>query len=172
LLSIYFGYKGVECEDPHAYFVGAWEDEWFDDPIVKQMVLDVDKTEIVSPNLAISPVFGAMDPMRISGGVKSLILMYKDREFIADGESMGDNCYDWVVKLSHICDCAIAIEVSVLIGELENDQSPFNAVIENNGHAIKTVAEYYDEYHKWLAENHEKIALYGREYHLNGGDEV
>ena len=38
------------------YFDGVFEPEWFDDPLVKEMVKDVDDSEVVGPYLIISPV--------------------------------------------------------------------------------------------------------------------
>jgi hypothetical protein len=151
MVTVYFGMQGDEVKSADKYFDSVYEEDWFDDPIVKQMVMDIDKTEIVGPYLAISPVFGAIPPLEISGGVKCLILMYKLPDYHASGFNMGDNCYEWVVKLGEICDCRVSIESAILVGDLSSDQSRFNAIVGNTGEKINTIAEYYDEYYKWIA---------------------
>ena len=59
------------------YFDLNWEDEWIIDPFVKEMIKDVDKSEVIGPHLIESPVLGPIPPTTLSGGVKVLILMLK-----------------------------------------------------------------------------------------------
>jgi hypothetical protein len=152
MLTVFFGFRNDAVIKPDDFFNVLCEPDWLEDPLVRQMVLDIDKTEIISANLAISPVFGPISPKQLSGGVKALILMYKYPGYICNGYSMGNNCYDWVVKISHVCDCYVTIETTVLIGNRSIDQSPFDAFVENNGHKINTIAEYYAEYYSWMEE--------------------
>ena len=42
------------------------------------MIRDVDQSEVVGEQLIQSPVLGAIPPAQLSGGVKTLILIYKD----------------------------------------------------------------------------------------------
>lgn len=44
------------------------------DPVVKQMVLDIDNSEVISNGAIKSPVLGIISPTALSGGVKALIL--------------------------------------------------------------------------------------------------
>ena len=53
----------VGAQEPYdgsidAIFHGNYEDEWFDDIFVKDLVMEIDKSEVVSANLIISPVLG------------------------------------------------------------------------------------------------------------------
>ena len=41
-----------------AVFDNNYEEEWFDDELVKEMILDIDKTEVISPHCFMSPVLG------------------------------------------------------------------------------------------------------------------
>ena len=47
-------------------------------PLTKEMILDIDKSEVISAHLVESPVPGLISPKEISGGVKTLILMAYD----------------------------------------------------------------------------------------------
>ena len=57
MLSIYFGnYTGSDyIENPDLYFDNTYEDEWLEDERSKEMVKDIDRSELVGPNLVVSP---------------------------------------------------------------------------------------------------------------------
>lgn len=80
--------------------------EWFDDPVVKQMIRDIDNTEHIRGSLFESPVLGDISAKELSGGVKGLILVYKcfaiPRVFAS--YIWGDNCCEWLRKLSFMVD--------------------------------------------------------------------
>lgn len=90
-------------------YFAAWQDiSIIEDPFVKKMILDVDKSEVISKNLIISPVFGPMAPEHLSGGVKALILMYaQDKPVWATG--CGDNCSKWILEISKKKDLTIVL---------------------------------------------------------------
>lgn len=90
-----------------SYFDVAYEPEWFEDPLVKEMVLDVDKSEVLSPYCIQSPVLGQISPTRLSGGVKALILMLKMPELIVYGTSCGDNCAKWIAQIAELQDITV-----------------------------------------------------------------
>ena len=83
-----------------AYFDNNYEEEWFNDEFVIEMVKHVDKTIVIGPNLMSSPALGPIPPTRLSGGVKTLICYYMDQDFITDLTRMGDNCMDYFVQIA------------------------------------------------------------------------
>ncbi len=91
-------------------FPFIYEEEWFEDPFVKKMVLDVDKTEILNPNIALSPVLGAIPVTKLSGGVKALILMLKRPDLVMWATACGDNCAKWIVEIAKQQDITIVLE--------------------------------------------------------------
>lgn len=128
------------------YFNNWYDKEWFNDPFVKEMVLDVDKTEIVGPNLAISPVFGAMPPTKISGGVKTLIMAWKTDRLVY-GTACGDNCAKWLIEIGKRKDILVYLEHPMRFPDV------FEAVCVDNDkeiHSYKDFIHYYlrmtDEY--------------------------
>lgn len=64
MLNIIFnrGTKDIENENyvfsPDTYFKYNYEDEWFEDGLVKEMVLDVDSSVVESAHAINSPVLG------------------------------------------------------------------------------------------------------------------
>ena len=55
---------------------------WLEDEHSIEMVRDIDRSELVSPNLVISPVLGSIPVTRLSGGVKTLIQIEHDRKHV------------------------------------------------------------------------------------------
>lgn len=100
MLNIYFGWKDNSELNVDDYFFGAYLPEWLEDPLVKDMVLDIDKTEIKSPNEIVSSVLGGITVDYLSGGVKSLILMLYDDTFYTDLLVLGENCAKWLGVIS------------------------------------------------------------------------
>ena len=83
-----------------AYFDNNYLDEWFEDNFVKEMVLKIDKTVVISPHLMQSPILGPIPPSRLSGGVKALICYFKEDDFITDLTRMGSNCTDFLIEIA------------------------------------------------------------------------
>lgn len=134
--------------------IDSWFDfnfhtEWFEDPNCIQMIKDIDNTEVVGPFLMISPVFGPMAPTYLSGGVKTLIAMYKTN-LIMDLTNCGENCADWVLKISDLVDTTAVLNYPMVF---EGDN--FNLSI--NGTVCHTKQEVLDKYHE--------ITLYNMEHY-------
>lgn len=121
------------------YFDGVFEPEWFDDPLVKEMVKDVDDSEVVGPYLIISPVLGPIAPTHLSGGVKVLILLLKDPNFIYNISNCGDNCAKWILKISREKDLTINLRHI-----MEFPEEEFQAEILNNGVIVQDMNSFVD----------------------------
>ncbi|MCR5775990.1 MAG: DUF4869 domain-containing protein, partial [Lachnospiraceae bacterium] len=94
MLKIYYG--DLESDNyifnPDVFFNNSYEDEWITDPISVQMIKDVDKSDVIGPKVIDSPFLGSIPVERLSGGVKTLILMNNDPEHIFNASACGDNC--------------------------------------------------------------------------------
>ena len=107
MLKIIFG----NCEDAiyntSVYFKNTYQDEWITDELSVEMIKDVDKSDVIGPRLIESPVLGAISPKELSGGVKTLILINKDRDKIFNASTCGDNCAKWLLKIGETDDVII-----------------------------------------------------------------
>ena len=104
MLSILFGKETENTNiDPDIYFNNTCEIEWFDDEIVKQIIRDIDDSEVQGFSL-ISKHLGAASVEWLSGGCKTLILLYKDDEFEPNLTWLGSNCEDWLIRISQMKD--------------------------------------------------------------------
>lgn len=92
-----------------SYFNLNYEDIWFEDQLIKEMILDVDKSTVVSANCIESPVLGFIAPQKLSGGVKALILMLKESRVVW-ATACGDNCAKWIVEIAKQKDITICLE--------------------------------------------------------------
>lgn len=71
------------------------------------MITDVDKSVVIGPYLIESPVLGAILPKELSGEVKTLILIHKDKSKIFNASTCGDNCAKSLLKVGEINDVVI-----------------------------------------------------------------
>lgn len=122
------------------YNVDVWfnnqsEEGWLEDPFVREMIHDVDQSEVLGPYCIQSPVLGQIPPTELSGGVKALIIMYKtDR--IVYATACGDNCSKWIVEIGKRKDLTIYLE------HIMKFPDPLEAVCLDNGMQIQSDLDF------------------------------
>ena len=100
MLSIYLGNMPEAIYNTAVYFKNDYEDEWILDPLVKEIILDVDKSKVIDSGVIDSPVLGKIPPLSLSGGVKTLILVRFEPEKVFNASTCGDNCAKWLLKIA------------------------------------------------------------------------
>lgn len=70
-------------DSPSRVFDGIYYKEWFDEELVKKMVKDIDKTDVLAKDKLVSEVLGDISVTKLSSGVKGLILMLYEEELRA-----------------------------------------------------------------------------------------
>ncbi|MCR5789522.1 MAG: DUF4869 domain-containing protein [Lachnospiraceae bacterium] len=138
MLSIFFGdYKGANyVNNPDLFFDNTYEDEWLDDKQSKEMVKDIDRSELVGPNLVISPVLGSISINRLSGGVKTLIQIAHDPDHVYNASACGDNCAPWLLKIGNEKD------ILVRLGHIMHfSNEPFRIRIANTDEYVESQYE-------------------------------
>lgn len=118
------------------YFKFNYYEEWFDDPLVKEMVLDVDDTLVKNASDINSPVLGNISVNELSGGVKALILMLKEDRIIW-ATACGDNCAKWILEIAKRKKITICLEHNM---EFEKD---FDAYCIDNDKFIHSLDDYW-----------------------------
>ena len=103
------------------------------------MIKDVDKSDVIGPKVIDSPFLGSIPVERLSGGVKTLILMNKDTEHIFNASACGDNCAKWILKLGENQDVTINLNHI-----MEFDRDNFEIAIINNDKIVHNMAELVD----------------------------
>lgn len=136
MLKIWY-YGGTDyMEDAPSYFDNVYEDEWIEDDFVKEMIADVDKSTVVSAHVIESPVFGAITPQGLSGGVKVLILMLKDDSFVYNMSNCGNSCAKWILKIAEQKD------LTVYLQHILRFEGDFEIQIMNTGKIVHNTQEY------------------------------
>ena len=147
MLSIYYG--DIESEryifNPDIFFNNSYEEEWITDPLSKQMIKDIDGSEVVGPRLIDSPFLGPIPTERLSGGVKTLILMKFDSDHIFNASACGDNCAPWILKIGQEKNLTIRLGYLMDFGK---DSFDFEIVnLHQIVHSMKELNEAVMDHH-------------------------
>ena len=122
--------------DAPSYFDNVYEDEWIEDPFVKEMIQDVDSSTVISAHIIESPILGPITPKELSGGVKVLILMLKDDSFVYNLTNCGNNCAKWVLKIAEQKDLTVYLQYMIRF------EGEFEIQIMNTGKIVHNRKEY------------------------------
>lgn len=139
MLKVFFGDKKETIYNTSVYFKNTYLDEWITDSFSVEMIKDVDKSVVVGSHLIESPVLGPITPKELSGGVKTLILIYKDREHLFNASNCGDNCAKWLLKMAENEDITINLRHLMDFG---NDT--FEIEVLNDGKIVHNMTELVD----------------------------
>ena len=140
MLHIYFGDMDGEVYNPSNYFINQYEDEWITDVLSREMIADVDRSQVVSAHVIDSPVLGAITPRELSGGVKTLMLMAFDESGKVFNGSIGDNCAKWILKIAEKKELTVALHNIVDFGK-----GPFRIHILNSNKVVTDGMAYVAE---------------------------
>lgn len=142
MLHIYFGeYSGENyIFDPDTYFNNQADRKWLLEDLSKEMIRDVDKSDVVGENLIQSSRLGPIPPQWLSGGVKTLILIEHDNTHVFNASACGPNCAKWLLKIGQ------KKEILVRLGYIMDfGKDPFEIVIENTGKTVHSMPTLLDE---------------------------
>lgn len=148
MLSVNFGNIEGYIYNTDLYFKYAYEDDWITNPIVKEIIKDVDKSSVTDANLIFSPVLGMISPLLLSNGVKTLILMLHEPENIFNISTCGDNCAKWILEIGKKLDITVALYHFMDFGSGE-----FEIRIVNSGKIVRNMKEFVSEAIKYLVPN-------------------
>lgn len=159
MLRIHIGDMDGQIEHISSYFNVVFEREWFDDPMVRAMIKDIDKSDVICGSAIDSPVLGPISPRELSGGVKMLICMLKEpdnADKVYYGTSCGDNCGKWMIEIGKLKDITISITYLLKFRSPEDKNLPgMNAICLNDGKPINTMMDFVDAYYE-----HKKVVAY------------
>lgn len=128
MLRIHFG-ESDNVEYGPSWFKYNYKPEWLKDSFVKKMIEDVDGSSYIDGLVIDSPVLGPIPPERLSGGVKTLIMIYERPDLIFDATSCGQNCAKWLVEIGKKKDVTVNLEYMMMFDEYE----PFEIYVTNEG---------------------------------------
>ena len=144
MLNVFFGNMPEAIYNTAVFFKNDYEDEWILDPLVREMILDVDKSKVLDSGVIDSPVLGKIPPLSLSGGVKTLILVLFEPGKVFNASTCGDNCAKWLLKIAENEDRTVNLRHIMDFG-----RGPIEIKILNNGeivHSMKELTETAIEY--------------------------
>ncbi|MCI8664904.1 MAG: DUF4869 domain-containing protein [Hungatella sp.] len=136
MLNIYFGEMPEAIYNTNVYFNNTYKDSWITNQLTKDIIKAVDKSDVIDENTIMSPLFGNMSPKRLSGGVKTLILICFDKKNIFNASTCGDNCSEWILRIAQKRKVVINLHHLMDFGP-----KPFKAKILNTNKIVKNMAE-------------------------------
>ena len=139
MLNVYFGSMPEAIYNTAVFFKNDYEDEWIIDPLVKEMIMDVDHSEVLDSGVIDSPVLGKIPPLSLSGGVKTLILVLFEPEKVFNASTCGDNCAKWLLKIADEEDRTVNLRHIMDFGE-----DPIEIRILNTGDVVHSMTELTD----------------------------
>lgn len=142
MLNIFFGDMPDAIYDTNVYFNNTYKDSWITDPMSIKMIKAIDKSDVIDSKTVLSPVFGNMSPKKLSGGVKTLILIYKDRSRVFNASTCGDNCAEWILKIASDTNRKIVINLNHL---MDFGDREFKIKVMNTNKIVKNMAELVAE---------------------------
>lgn len=119
MLSVYYGDMPEAIYNPALFFKNSYSDDWITDELSKEMIRDVDKSKVIGPRIIDSPVLGGITPRELSGGVKTLICIYKRPDRVFNASACGDNCAKWLLEIGKRQNVTINLRHLMDFGEKE-----------------------------------------------------
>ena len=154
MLTIIYGDAENSVYHTSVYFKNTYETEWLESDLAKKMIKDVDDSDVLSGECIMSPVLGQIPPERLSGGVKTLLLMLNEPDRIFNASTCGDNCAKWIIEIRKKKDITINLRHMMSFGK----DNRFEIKIQNGGEIVHSMKELVPIAHKYLTEM--KIGCY------------
>lgn len=119
MLHVFYGDMPEAIFNTAVFFKNSYDDEWIVDDFSKQMIADVDSSSVMGTGVIDSPVLGKIAPERLSGGVKTLMLVKFMPEMVFNASTCGNNCAKWLLKITEHEDRTINLRNIMNFGEDE-----------------------------------------------------
>jgi len=139
MLNVFFGNMPEAVYNTAVFFKNDYEDEWITDSLVKEMIRDIDHSEVIDNGVIDSPVLGKIPPLGLSGGVKTLILVLFEPGKVFNASTCGDNCAKWLLRIAASEDRTVNLRHIMDFGD-----EPFEIRIRNTGDVVHSMKELVD----------------------------
>jgi len=139
MLKIFFGDMPEAIYNTDVYFKNDYEDTWIVDDFVKTMIKHIDSSEVLYSGVIDSPVLGKIPPTKLSGGVKTLILIKFEPNEVFNASTCGDNCAKWLLKIAEQEDRTVNLRHIMDFGDSE-----FTIQVLNTNEIVHNMKELTD----------------------------
>ena len=142
MLNIYYGEMLEAIYNTSVYFDNVYYDGWLDDEFAKKMIKSIDKADVIGRQAVESKALGVIPVTKISGGLKTLLLIYNEPHKIFNASTCGDNCAKWILRIAKKTDRDITINLRHV---MDFGNGKFEIRILNNNkivHDMKELVRY------------------------------
>ena len=136
MLRIYFGPMPEAIYNTAVFFKNSYRDDWIENDFAKAMIKAVDKSTVVSGHLIESKALGPIPPTSLSGGVKTLLLIFNMPDKVFNASTCGDNCAKWILRIAKDRDVTINLHHVMDFGK-----GTFEIKILNDGSVVHSMRE-------------------------------
>ena len=140
MLNVYFGDMPEAIYNTNIYFNNTYKDNWITKPLSRKIIQAVDHSEVIDEKTIASPVFGNMSPKKLSGGVKTLLLIAYDKTKVFNASTCGDNCAEWILRIAD--DKKVIINLRHL---MDFGKGEFKIRVLNTGKIVKNMGDLVAE---------------------------
>lgn len=139
-ITLGFDIKG-KISHPKGYFEENYTVDWLNNPLAKEIIKGIDKSEHIQDHIIVSPVLGGISPTMLSTGCKgTLILLNEPSGTLVSGERFGDNCFPWLSRIGEEKDIYITLHHYI-----EDEDMEIEAVVTNTGVKVTSGKELNNE---------------------------
>ncbi len=140
MLNVFFGDMPDAIYNTNIYFNNTYKDGWITKPLSIDIIKAVDQSEVVDERTIFSPVFGNISPKKLSGGVKTLLLIAYDGSKVFNASTCGDNCAEWLLKIAEKKKVVINLRHLMDFGKGE-----FKIKVLNTGKIVRNMGDLVNE---------------------------
>ena len=136
LLHIFYGEMPEAIFNTAVFFKNSYDDAWIVDEFSRQMIADVDKSEVLGTGVIDSPVLGKIAPERLSGGVKTLMLVKFMPDRVFNVSTCGNHCAKWLLKIAEDEERTVNLRNIMDFGD-----DPFSIHVFNTDQVVHSMRE-------------------------------
>ncbi len=144
MLKVFFGEKDNVIYNTSVFFKNQYQKEWILSLNGIAMIKDVDSSTVLGSGAIDSPVMGIISPERLSGGVKTLILIDNIPDKIFNASNCGDNCAPWLLRLGKEKDITINLRHILDFGDGDFEVLILNTntIVHNMDELVRIAGRY------------------------------
>lgn len=138
MLNIFFGDMENAIYNTSMYFDNSYLDDWLKDELAKKIIKDVDKATILGTYALETKALGVVPVKQLSGGSKTLLLIYKMPHRVFNASTCCNNCARWILEIARRADQDITINLHHI---MDFGNQPFEIRILNTNTIVHNMSE-------------------------------
>ena len=116
MLRINFGSLPDEIYNTEMFYENQYDRNWVMDDFAKEIIKDIDSSEVIGPDLIKNDIFGSFSSTDLSAGVKTLLLIKNMPNKVFNISNCGDNCAKYLLKLAQDRDIKVTLHHAMDFG--------------------------------------------------------